>query len=324
MTQVKPLRWGLIGTGGIAASFAGDLARTTSGVPLAVGSRAQNTADAFADRFDIPHRYSSYKALVEDPDVDVVYVATPHPFHYENTMQALQAGKPALVEKAFTMNATEARELVAAARNAGLFLMEAMWTRFLPHIAEIRRLIDDGVLGQIVTVMADHGKDFAQDASSRIFAPELGGSALLDMGVYNVAFASMVLGTPTRVAAMISPAFTGVDGLTSTILGYPNGAQAVLSCTTSAATPTGAVIAGTDARIEIDPVYFTPTSFTVVNHDGERARHSPEAQGRLRYEADEVARCLDAGLFESPLMPLDETVAIMETMDEILAQGTDA
>ena len=324
MTDGKPLRWGLIGTGGIASAFAGDLARTSSGVPFAVGSRSQETAEAFADRFDIPRRHSSYKALAEDPDVDVVYVATPHPLHYENTLQALQAGKPVLVEKAFTMNAAEARELVAAARAARLFLMEAMWTRFLPHIAEIRRLINDGVLGEIVTVMADHGKAFDRDATSRIFAPELGGGALLDMGVYNVAFASMVLGTPTQVAAMISPAFTGVDGLTSTILGYPNGAQAILTCNTSAATPTAAVIAGTDARIDIDPVYFTPTSFTVVKREGEAVRHDPQAEGRLRYEADEVARCLEAGLLESPYMPLDETVAIMETMDEILAQKTHA
>ncbi len=321
MTEGKPLRWGLLGTGGIAAAFAGDLGRTTSGVPFAVGSRSQGTADVFADRFDIPHRHSSYEALVSDPDVDVVYVATPHPFHYENTLQALHAGKPVLVEKAFTMNATEARELIAAARAARLFLMEAMWTRFLPHIAEVRRLIGDGVLGEIVMVMADNGKVFDRDATSRIFAPELGGGALLDMGVYNVAFASMVLGTPTRVAAMISPAFTGVDGVTSTVLGYPSGAQAVLTCTTSASTPTAAVIAGTDARIEIDPVYFTPTSFTLVKRNREETRYQPEAQGRLRYEADEVARCLEVGLLESPYMPLDETVAIMETMDEILSHN---
>lgn len=321
MTHERQLRWGLIGTGGIAAAFAADLAHTTTGVPFAVGSRTQGGADRFADRFDVPHRHSSYKALVEDPDVDAVYVATPHPFHYENTLQALHVGKPVLVEKAFTMNAAEARELVAAARSAQIFLMEAMWTRFLPHIAEVRRLIAEGALGEIVMVMADHGRAFDRDATSRIFAPELGGSALLDMGVYNVAFASMVLGNPTRVAPMITPAFTGVDGLTSTVLGYPSGAQAVLTCTTAASTPTAAVIAGTEARVEIDPPYYAPTSFTLVKRNGEETRYQPEAQGRLRYEADEVARCLEAGLLESPLMPLDETVTIMETMDEILSHG---
>src|SRR5204862_5471020 len=239
-----------IGTGGIAETFAADLMFTDSGRPVAVGSRHMNSANRFADQFDIPNRHASYEALVADPDVDVVYVATPHPMHHANALLALRAGKPVLVEKAFTMNAAEAEDLVATARAEGLFLMEAMWTRFLPHIAEIRRLLTEGALGEIVTVTADHGQWFAQDPEFRLFAPELGGGALLDLGVYPVSFASMVLGKPNRVEAIADPAFTGVDAQTSILLGYESGAHALLSCTLRAVGSTRASIVGTDARIE--------------------------------------------------------------------------
>jgi predicted dehydrogenase len=202
------LRWGIIGTGGIARAFAADLELTGSGTVAAVGSRSLEKARAFG----FGRAHGSYEALVADPDVDVVYVATPHPMHHANARLALEAGKPVLVEKAFTMNADEAKDLVSLARERELFLMEAMWTRFLPHMAEIRRLIADGALGEIVTVLADHGQWFPQDPAFRLFAPELGGGALLDLGVYPVSFASMVLGTPERIVTLSTPAFTGVDG----------------------------------------------------------------------------------------------------------------
>jgi predicted dehydrogenase len=317
-----PLRWGLIGTGGIAATFAADLTFTESGRATAVGSRRMDSANRFADRFDIPNRHASYEALVADPAVDVVYVATPHAMHHANALLALNAGKPVLVEKAFTMNAAQAEELVATARAAGLFLMEAMWTRFLPHVAEIRRLLADGALGEIVAVTADHGQWFARDADFRLFAPELGGGALLDLGVYPVSFASMVLGKPDRIVALIDPAFTGVDGQTSMLFGYANGAQAVLTCTLFARSPTRAAIVGTDARIEIDGDFYAPTSFDLISRAGERTRFEAPHQGRgLWYQAEEVARCLREGLPESPFMPLDESVEIMRTMDVVLAQA---
>jgi len=318
----EPLRWGLIGTGGIAATFAADLELTDAGVVVAVGSRRIDSADRFGDRFGVPNRHASYEELVVDPDVDVVYVATPHPSHHANAQLALRAGKPVLVEKAFTMNAEEARDLVATARAEGLFLMEAMWTRFLPHIAQIRGLLDDGVLGEIVTVTADHGQWFAKDPAFRLFAPELGGGALLDLGVYPVSFASMVLGAPERIVSVVSPAFTGVDGQTSMVFGYATGAQAVLTCTLSAKSPTRAAIVGTEARIEIDGDFYAPSSFTLISRSGEQSRFEQPHEGRgLRHEADEVARCLREGLLESPLMPLDETISIMATMDAVLAQG---
>jgi predicted dehydrogenase len=218
------------------------------------------------------------------------------------------------------MNAAEARDLVATARAKQLFLMEAMWTRFLPHVVEIRRLLAEGALGDLVTVMADHGQWFAQDAAHRLFAAELGGGALLDLGVYPVSFASMVLGTPERAISLTTPAFTGVDGTTSMLFAYAGGAQAVLNCTSGAAGTTRASITGTDGRIEIDRTWYAPTTFTLIPREGEPVRYDAPHEGHgLRHEADEVARCLAEGRLESPLMPLDETIAIMETMDAVLA-----
>jgi predicted dehydrogenase len=309
------LRWGIIGTGGIAHSFARDLEHTDSGTVVAVGSRRLETAEAFG----IGRSHGSYEALVSDPEVDVVYVATPHPFHHANARLALEAGKPVLVEKAFTMNAAEARDLVQLARSKGLFLMEAMWTRFLPHMAEVRRILPE--LGDVVTVLADHGQWFKLDPAFRLFAPELGGGALLDLGVYPVSFASMVLGTPDRVITLSTPAFTGVDGQTSILLGYPSGAQSVINCTSSAVSPTKAAIVGTEARIEIGQRWYGQTAFDFIPRGGEPRRYEAGVPSGLRFEADEVARCLAEGLLESPLMPLDETVSIMETMDEVLTQA---
>jgi predicted dehydrogenase len=311
------IRWGIIGTGLIASTFAADLELTGSGTAVAVGSRREGSADAFGDRFGIPNRHVGYEALVADPEVDVVYVATPHPMHHEDARLALRAGKHVLVEKPFTMNAAEAEELVAEARARGLFLMEAMWARFVPHMVEVRRLLAEGALGDVVTVIADHGQWFAEDPAFRLFAPELGGGALLDLGIYPVSFASMALGTPDRVVALADPAFTGVDAQTSILLGHPGGAHAVLTCTLAAKSPTRAVIVGTEARIDIESPFYAPSAFTLTPRRGEPQRVELPSEGGLRYEADEVARCVEAGLLESPVLPLDETVAIMRTMDAV-------
>jgi predicted dehydrogenase len=315
----EPLRWGVLGPGRIAHTFASDLAFTDEGIITAVGSRSASSADKFGDEFSIPNRHSSYEALVADPDVDVIYVATPHPFHHDNAKLALEHGKPVLVEKALTMNASEARDLVATARSTGLFLMEAMWTRFLPHVVAIRELLAQGVLGSIVTVNADHGKWFAEDPTSRLFAPELGGSALLDLGVYPVSFASMILGAPSSVTALVDPSFTGVDGQASMLFGYDSGAQAVLTCTSSARSATRASIVGTEARIEIDGDFYAPTSYALITRDGEVTRFETPSVGRgLHYQTEEVAKCLREGRLESAIMPLDESVQIMATMDRVL------
>jgi predicted dehydrogenase len=318
----KQVRWGILGTGGIAHTFADDLRSTDSGVVAAVGSRGQESADRFADEFGIEARHPSYESLVADPAVDIVYVATPHPTHRDNAILALRAGKPVLVEKPFAMNATEAAEIVAVAREEKLFAMEAMWTRFLPHIAQVREWLAEGALGEIVTVTADHGQWFAEDAGFRLFAPELGGGALLDLGIYPVSFASMILGAPDRIAAVVDPAFTGVDAQTSIVLGHESGAHAVLTCTLRAKSPTRAAIVGTDARIEIEGDFYAPATVTLLPRDGKPTRVESIHQGRgLRHQADEVAGRLAAGDLESPLISLDESIAIMQTMDAVQAQA---
>jgi predicted dehydrogenase len=316
----EPLRWGIISTGGIARTFANDLQYTESGVAVAVGSRTMENANRFADRFGIANRYASYEELVNDPDVDAVYVGTPHPMHFANATLALEAGKPVLVEKAFTMTSREAVDLVELARANKLFVMEAMWTRCLPHVAAVNELIAAGEIGDIVSVEADHGQHFDFDPTSRWFSPELGGGALLDLGVYPVSFASMLLGTPSKMVKMIDLAPTGVDRQVSMIFGYESGAQAYLNTTTDAKTPTTATISGTKARIEIDGDFYAPSSFSLTTRAGDTRRFEFTTQGRgLHYEAAEVARCIQSGLLESPLMPLDETVSIMRTMESVLA-----
>jgi predicted dehydrogenase len=317
-----PLRWGILGTGLIADAFATDLKLTDSGIVAAVGSRSQEAANRFAQKFGIERAHSSYESLVADPEIDVVYVATPHPMHRDNAILALEAGKPVLVEKPFTMSSAEARDVVAVAREKQLFAMEAMWTRFLPHIAVIKGWLSHGALGEVVSVSADHGQWFPEDREFRLFAPELGGGALLDLGIYPVSFASMVLGAPNRIVSISDPAFTGVDAQTSMLLGYESGAHAVLTCTLRAQSPTTASIVGTDARIEIDGDFYAPTSVKLIPRAGAPTLVSSEHEGRgLRHQADEVALRLAANDLESPRMSLDETISIMETMDTVLAQS---
>lgn len=322
---VKPVRWGIISTGRIAHTFAADLRHIDEGTIIAVGSRNLDSAKLFADEFGLARAYGSYEELVSDPDVDAVYVGTPHPMHLDNALLALDHGKPVLVEKAFTMNAHEARTLIEAARAKKLFVMEAMWTRFLPHVVAIRELVLAGAIGELVAFEADHGKWFPTDASSRLFAPELGGSALLDLGIYPVSFAFMLLGRPTHVRSLVTPSFTGVDGQVSMLFGYDSGAHAVLTCTSGARSATRACLTGRDARIEIGGDFYAPTSFELRTRDGKVRPYRFDVPGRgLQFQAVEVARCLDAGLLESPVMPLDETLAIMETLDSVLLGGESA
>lgn len=318
--MTDPLRWGILGTGRIATTFASDLDLIDDGVVVAVGSRSMTSAGAFGDRFGVDRRYDTYEDLVADPEVEAVYVATPHPFHHDNARLALEHGKPTLVEKAFTMNAHEARDLVALAREKRLFLMEAMWTRFLPHVVAVREVIASGALGDLVALHADHGKWFPRDPSFRLFAPELGGGAMLDLGVYPVSFASMIFGPPERLTALVDATFTGVDGQTSMLFGYAGGAQAVLTCTSSARSAARASVIGTEARIEIEGDFYASSRFSVITRDGQTRDYRFETRGRgLHYQAVEVARCIRAGEVECSLMPLDETVQIMETMDQVLS-----
>ena len=316
------IRWGVVGTGLIASRFARDLVLLDDAEVVAVGSRALATADAFAERFAVPRRYGSYEELAADPEVDAVYVSTPHPGHHAATRIALEGGKAVLCEKPFMLNAAEADDVIALARERGLFLMEAMWTRFVPHMVRIREILAAGTLGRLVGVQADHGQWFAYDVEHRLFAPSLGGGALLDLGVYPVSFASSVLGTPISVTAVSDPAETGVDGQTTVVLRCAGSTQAVLTTTLWAVTPCRATIVGTDARIEVDPTWYVPTSFSVLSRDDEVLERfeEPRVGHGLRYQAAEVGRCLREGLTESPVLSLDESRSVMATMDEVRRQ----
>ncbi|RPK67485.1 1,5-anhydro-D-fructose reductase [Streptomyces sp. ADI96-02] len=313
------LKWGVIAPGGIAASFVDALHTYTGQRAVAVGSRDPARARAFAERFDIPAAHGSYAELLADRDVDIVYVASPHSGHFEQALAAIEAGRHVLVEKAFTRNAREAELLVEAARKRDVFLMEAMWTRFLPHMDVVRQVLASGMLGEVHTVTADHGQYMEHDASHRLFAPGLAGGALLDLGVYPLSFASMVLGPFASITAVGTKTATGVDGQASIVVTNASGAHGVLNTTLFARTPTTASISGSLARLEIEGDFYAPAAVRLISREGEVLdTHVPERRaGGLCYEAAEAARCVAAGRLESDLMPLAETLGVMRALDGV-------
>ena len=316
------IRWGILAPGGIARGFVSDLHNYTKMSAEAVGSRSMERATAFANEFGIPKAYGSYEELVSDPDVDAIYVASPHSEHFRHATLALNAGKPVLVEKAFTKTADEASELIELAKAKNLLLMEAMWTRFLPHMDVIRQLVAGGVLGEIKGVSGDHGQLMTQGPEHRLFNKALAGGALLDLGVYPISFASMILGTPLKIKTEGSLTETGVDEQLTSIFTYEN-ATAEIKTTLREKTPTVAKIVGTAARIEIDGDFYAPNSFTLIFADGRSEKFKNSFDGRqsgLAYQAAHFARLLVEGKTDSPLMPLSETLSIMQTMDEIRRQ----
>ena len=323
--EAPPLRWGVLAPGWIATAMVGSLQRHTDQRVVAVGSRSAERAGAFASRFGVDRVHASYEALVADPEVDAVYVASPHSEHREHALMAIAAGKHVLVEKAFTRNAAEAREVVDAARAAGVTLVEAMWTRFLPRTDVVRQLLADGALGDLETVSADHGQFFPDNPVSRLFDPALAGGALLDLGIYPVSYASFVLGAPGRVTAVGEKAFTGVDRQVAMVLdGYgERPVQAVLHTTMKGRTPTVAVITGSEARIELPGDFYTPGVVRLVGEHGvvAEAEVAPiRGHEGLCYEAAHLAGLVAEGRVESPLLGWDETISIMETLDEVRRQ----
>jgi predicted dehydrogenase len=320
--SAAPLRWGILGTGNIAATFVRDIQLLPQAEVVAVGSRSEMSAEAFGDRFDIPARHGSYESLVADRDVEAIYVSTPHSGHYAASRLALNAGKAVLCEKVFTINQAEAADLVALARAKQLFLMEGMWTRFLPHVVRIREFLKSEVLGDITTVTADHGQHLPFDPEHRMFAPGLGGGALLDLGVYPISFASHVLGPPSEIVAVSDATSTGVDAQTSVLLRHASGSHAVLTATLRAKSSNRATIVGTNGRIEIDDTWYAPTTFTYTRRVGGVPERylEPRIGHGIRYQAIEVWRCIRDGLTESPIMPLDESISIMATLDAVRQQ----
>ncbi|HEU4323036.1 MAG TPA: Gfo/Idh/MocA family oxidoreductase [Roseiflexaceae bacterium] len=321
MTADEALRWGILGTGNIARQFARGLALLPNAQLVAVGSRSQGAADAFAREFGVAHSHPTYEELAHNPEVQAVYIATPHPLHHTNTLLCLAAGKHVLCEKPFTLNAREAAELVSEARSRGLFLMEAMWTRFLPALVQVRNLLAAGAIGEPRTVMADFGYRAPFDPASRLFDPALGGGALLDVGIYPISLASMVFGPPDRICSMADIGQTGVDEQAAVVLGHGPGRMALLFAASRTASQREAFVLGTEGQIKIHAPWYVPTRVTLARPDrGDEQFDLPLEGNGYQYEAAEVARCLRAGLTESPVMPLDETLALMRTLDAIRAQ----
>lgn len=321
MSTLPKVRWGILGPGSIANSLAKGVAALPDAEVVAVGSRDKARADSFADKYGIPTRHGSYQALVEDPNVDVVYVASPHAYHAEHALLALNAGKPVLCEKPFTINAKQLEEVVRVAREKKLFLMEAMWTRYFPVMAKVRELIRDGAIGEPRLVEADFGFRTDVNPRGRLFDPALGGGALLDVGVYTVSFAHMVLGAPDRMTGLATMGETNVDEQSAFILGYPSGALAVLSTAVRTNTPHVATINGTAGRITIPTSWWKPDRLILARSgQPEETIELPANPAGFMYEAEEVGRCLRAGKLESDVMPLDESLAIMRTMDTLRAQ----
>ncbi len=314
--MAKTIRWGILGTGSIAHKFATGLADLPDTELAAVGSRREETAHAFAEHFGIPRRHSSYQALADDPEVDVIYISTPHPFHLENTLLCLGAGRAVLCEKPFAMNAAEARRAVDFARERGLFLMEAMWTRFLPHMVRLGALVAEGAIGEPRMLQASIG--FLRDSNpqGRLFDPDLGGGALLDLGVYAVALAHMLFGPPSEVAGFANLGSTGVDEEAALVLHHAGGRLSTLATAISLDTPREATLIGTEGWIQLHHRWWGPSNFT-LHRGGEEPKFFdiPCPLNGYNYQALAVNEHLRAGELESDIMPLDDTLAIAETMD---------
>ena len=312
--------WGILGPGGIAQAFAKDLTFIKGHTIGAVGSRSIANAQSFAKTFG-GTAYGSYEELVADSGIDAIYVATPHPAHHDNVILALNAGKPVLCEKPFAVNAKQAQAMVDAAAKNKVALMEAMWARFLPHYAKVREIIASGVLGPILSIHADHGQRLADQGIARLVDPQLAGGALLDLGIYPISFAHMILGNPTSITSKAVMTDRGVDAQTSMIFSYDNGAQAVLTTTMIEQTPCRAVVAGLDGWLEIDRTFYNPASMRVILNDGTVTEYPNAYAGHgLREQADAFKRIVQSGEVESKILSWKDTVDIMKSMDTVRSQ----
>ena len=314
----KKTKWGIIGCGSIAHSFAAGLQVLEDCELAAVASRSPGKAEAFAREFGVTVHYEDYESLVKNPEVDVIYVATTHNFHYENTLLCLENNKPVLCEKAFTVNAKQAEHLIRTAREQKLFLMEAMWTRFLPATVEIRRLLSEKVIGEVKMLRADFGFVADPNPLGRMQNRNLAGGSLLDLGIYPISYARMVFGKqPARMQTFGHLNSTGVDDQAGYLFEYGTDQMALLSSSMIMQAPYDALIAGTNGYIKLHDFFF-PKGMTIkVGSEEEKAIEMPYESTGYNYEAREVNRCLREGLMESNLMPLDETLETMKTMDEL-------
>jgi predicted dehydrogenase len=318
---VQEIRWGVVGPGRIAEKVVEDFAVVDGARPVAVASRSLSRATDFADRHGLERAHGSYAEILADPDVDVLYLATPHPQHHALALGALQAGKALLVEKAFTATTAGAAEVIDLARKTGTFVMEAMWTRFQPAVVAVRELVADGAIGEVRSVQADLGVAREYDPADRMFDLALGGGALLDLGVYVVSFAQMLLGTPERVVAAGSLFPSGADAEASLLLDYGDGRAATLTTSLRNALPGQARVFGTTGWIDVLPRFHHPV--TIVLHRGsaepETITRTPLGAG-YAHELIEVTECLRAGRSESAVMPLADTLAVQSVLGEAAEQ----
>ena len=318
MRKPDAVNWGILGPGRIAVKFAAGLRDAAGARLVAVGSRSAERAERFAAEHGAARAHCGYEALAADPDVHAVYVATPHPQHAAACRLCLQAGKHVLCEKPLTVNAAEARAVAACAREHGVLLMEAMWARFIPATVALRGLMEAGEIGEPHVVHADIGFASTPDPASRLYAPELAGGALLDLGVYGVAFASMLLGTPTGVAASAHLGATGVDERTSVSLRYPGGAVAALTCSLTTSSPHLASVVCSGGYVTVGPPFWKGRRLTVYRAGAAPdERNYPIAGNGFNYEAEHFMELIRAGARDSPVMPLAESIAISETLDAV-------
>ncbi|MSR98321.1 Gfo/Idh/MocA family oxidoreductase [Arthrobacter sp. BL-252-APC-1A] len=324
----RTLRWGVVATGRIAARVTEDIARLEDAVLQAVSSRSEVTAVEFADRFGFATSYCDdelrgpgYTQLFADPEVDVVYIASPHAQHYELTREALEAGKHVLCEKSITINAAEMADLMEVASRRGVFLMEAAWSRFLPCINRLWEILSSGELGQIHWVQADLGFPAPYDPASRLWDPAAGGGALLDLTIYPLTMAVGALGFPQRIQATGSLNGDGVDTQNAITLGYDSGALAQLTSSLLSSGPRTATISGSEGWIRTGAPLHNPVELHIQQHMGpSRVERFQQVGNGYTYELREVTRCIQEGLTESPTMPWDDSLQTMQLFDEVRAQ----
>lgn len=317
------LRWGVLAPGTIADAWASTVHANTDQRVVAVASRDAERARAFASRHGIPSAYGGYEQLVADPEVDIVYVSPPHTEHTRLALLAIAAGKHVLVEKPLATTEEDAREVFDAAQAAGVFAMEALWTRFLPQTTIIRRLLDDGVLGDLQLASADFGEVFGYDPTSRAFDPGLGGGALLDIGIYSLWWTTFALGTPQSTSAYGHLAPTGVEDWTTVVTTHAGGAIGTASATMMSSTPNLAAVSGSDARVELARPFWEPGSFTLSSGSDRLTYTDPSTlryRDGLAYQATAVAAAIADGLRESPQHPHARTLELLRTIDDARRQ----
>jgi predicted dehydrogenase len=315
------LRWGIMGPGGISITILNDF--RLAGLRIdAVGSRSLERAEAYAAKHDVSKAYGSYEELVADPDLDIIYIATTHNAHVENAKLALEAGKHVLLEKPFTLDASEAKQLVELARSKKVFLMEAMWTRFLPNHVALFEKLSSGIIGKPLYLLADHNQYLPAQKAPRLHDSALGGGSLIDLGIYPISLAHRIFGKPEKIQATASLMPGNIDESVAAIFDYGTGQQAVLHSSLRVAGPVKAFILGEAGRIEMDKPFYEHSCFTAFDmEDNVVYRYEGNIEGRgMQYQGLEVERCIEAGLLESPIMSLDETIEIMEVMDQIRSQ----